>query len=412
MKKKLLLLVLVLLLALHVPVIYGLYRSYQVKRYVASLEVEAEASLFQDVRGVFHVHSARGGHSLGTYPEIVEAALSVGCRFVFLTEHPGGSKGPFEPREGNVLLIHGTEQEESGLRVLADEDGVFRVGSEVQIGVRLTGLQGLEIFNLHESARAADSWYLRVLAFYHQLFLNPYFAFHLWEMNEGRLALWEQVLADRPLTGVGGADAHQNVGLQIQTSAGQQMVRLQLDPYADSFRFITTHVVLEPHVPVTAESIIAALRGGAAYLAFETIKASDGFSFHALEGGQALRMGSTVTRRAVLIVQSPLPAHIRLLHNGSLEREVEGRKFEFKDLKSGHYRVEVYPLDAPPLLASKPWILSNPIYVRDAEPRTQNLFQIPIQPVKEEALPQHPVLGRQDPVAFFREIDKATRNPL
>ncbi len=37
MKKKLLLLVLLVLLLLHLPVIYGLYRSYQVKRYVTSL---------------------------------------------------------------------------------------------------------------------------------------------------------------------------------------------------------------------------------------------------------------------------------------------------------------------------------------------------------------------------------------
>ena len=367
MKKKLLLLVLVVFLLLHLPILYGFYRSYQVKRYIAGLEVEEEASPFQDVRGVFHVHSAQGGHSLGTYPEIVQAALAVGCRFVFLTEHPKGSR-PLSPvQQENVLLIYGTEKEENGLRVLADREGRFRVGSEVQIGAEVTGLQGLEVFNLHESARSVDGRYLRVLAFYHQLFLTPYFAFHLWEIDQGRLDLWEQVLADQPMTGVGGADAHQNVGLMIQTSAGQKVLQLQLDPYADSFRFITTHVVLEPHTAVTEPSIVSALREGAAYLAFEAIKATDGFSFHALEGGQALRMGSTVTRRAVLVVQSPLQARIRLLHNGSLSQEVEGRRLEFKDLDSGRYRVELYPLDAPALLADKPWIISNSIYVRDAE---------------------------------------------
>ncbi len=330
-------------------------------------KVEAGASPFQDVRGAFHVHSAQGGHSLGTYPEIVQAAVSVGCRFVFLTEHPRDNKLLFPQGEENVLLIYGTEQQESGLRVLADGDGVFRVASEVQPGIDVTGLRGLEIFNLHESARSADSWYLRVLAFYHQFFLTPYFAFYLWEIDEGRMDLWEQALADQPVTGVGGADAHQNVGLMIQTSAGQKILQMQLDPYADSFRFITTHVVLELHTPVTEESVVSALREGAAYLAFEAIKAADGFSFHALEGGQALRMGSTVTRRAILVVQSPLQARILLFHDGSLDQEVEGRRFEFKDLDSGRYRVEVYPLDAPGLLAAKPWILSNTIYVADAE---------------------------------------------
>ena len=367
MKKKLLLRVLGVLILLHLPVMYGFFRSFQVQQYLAGLDLHPEPSPFQDVRGVFHVHSAQGGHSLGTYPEIVQAALAARCRFVFLTEHPKDRKILSTLQEESVLLIYGSEQEEGGLRVLADRDGLFRVGTEVQPEADLTGLQGLEIFNLHESGRASDSWYLRVLAFYHQLFLTPFFPFHLWEIDRDRLELWERVLAERPMTGVGGADAHQNVGLIVQTSAGQKLMQIQLDPYAESFRFVTTHVVLEPHTPITEQTIVSALREGSAYLAFEAITAADGFSFHALEGGQSLRMGSTVTPKAVLIVQSPLQAQIRLFHNGSLYRELEGRRFEFKDLKSGHYRVEVLPLNAPALLSSKPWILSNPIYVTDAE---------------------------------------------
>ena len=114
MKKKLLLRVLGVLILLHLPVMYGFFRSFQVQQYLAGLDLHPEPSPFQDVRGVFHVHSAQGGHSLGTYPEIVQAALAARCRFVFLTEHPKDRKILSTLQEESVLLIYGSEQEEGG----------------------------------------------------------------------------------------------------------------------------------------------------------------------------------------------------------------------------------------------------------------------------------------------------------
>ncbi len=264
-----------------------------------------------------------------------------------------------------MVLIRGTEREGQRMQILQDRRGRFRVSGDLKPGGDVAGLEGLEIFNLHESARRADTWYLRILAVYHQLILRPFFPFHLWHVDRGRIVFWDNVLAERPVTGVGGADAHQNIGLIVRTASGRKILRVQLDPYEESFRFVTTHVLLNRGTPVNEGSILEALRMGAAYVAFESIAPTEGFSFHAVEAGRELRMGSKVTQRASLVLKSPLEVRVRLFHNGSLQRELEGDRFEFTDLQPGYYRVELLPLHAPGLLFSKPWILSNPIYVTE-----------------------------------------------
>jgi hypothetical protein len=78
---------------------------------------------------------------------------------------------------------------------------------------------------------------------------------------DGNLARWDELNRKRPVVGIAGNDAHQNVNL----------LGFQIDPYDVSLGFVTTHVQAEE---LTEESVLAALKAGRAYVAFEFVAAA------------------------------------------------------------------------------------------------------------------------------------------
>jgi hypothetical protein len=62
-----------------------------------------------------------------------------------------------------------------------------------------------------------------------------------------------------------------------------------------------------------------------------------------------------------LLVRSPLPATLRLLRDGRVETVTEGNTLEHPVSRPGVYRVELWlTLDGE----RRPWVYSNPIYLR------------------------------------------------
>ena len=55
------------------------------------------------------------------------------------------------------------------------------------------------------------------------------------------LKKWDQALARRRLTAVGGNDAHANIGVSLKDSSGKTLLGIQLDPYETSFRLVRLH---------------------------------------------------------------------------------------------------------------------------------------------------------------------------
>ena len=65
-----------------------------------------------------------------------------------------------------------------------------------------------------------------------------------------------------------------------------------------------------------------------------------------------------------LMVSAPLMSRIVLYRDGTPIDETSGSKVEFPINSKGAYRVEAYLDSLPAPAKGKPWILSNPIYVR------------------------------------------------
>src|SRR5215210_5284457 len=90
--KKIVLLLLLLILLSQLPFVYRRYRLGQLDAAIQELNSQRSLpqgeNLYTDYRGCIHVHSALGGHSTGSFEEIIGAAQSNGLNFVVMTEHP------------------------------------------------------------------------------------------------------------------------------------------------------------------------------------------------------------------------------------------------------------------------------------------------------------------------------------
>src|SRR5690348_14182821 len=87
--KKFLILVFVVLLLSQIPFAYRRYRLGRINATIQSLNSQRAFpdNEFREYKGVIHVHSFLGGHSTGTFQEIIAGASANGLDFVIMTEH-------------------------------------------------------------------------------------------------------------------------------------------------------------------------------------------------------------------------------------------------------------------------------------------------------------------------------------
>jgi hypothetical protein len=144
---------------------------------------------------------------------------------------------------------------------------------------------------------------------------------------------------------------------------GDVLAKVDFDPYYRSFRNVSTHV-LAPKLD--EPSIRAALHAGRAYVAHDWMCDATGFRFEARDsrGKRLAIVGEEVklSEGMKLVAALPLPAYVRLLRHGEEVAKSDGKaECEFAVNETGVYRVEAWlKLDGEP----RPWIFSNPIYVR------------------------------------------------
>ena len=90
--KKIVLVLLGLIIITQFPFAYRRYRLGRLQTTIAQLNSQRLTSSnpgdFVEYKGVMHVHSFLGGHSTGTFAEIIAAANANQLNFVVMTEHP------------------------------------------------------------------------------------------------------------------------------------------------------------------------------------------------------------------------------------------------------------------------------------------------------------------------------------
>ncbi|HXG67586.1 MAG TPA: histidinol phosphatase [Blastocatellia bacterium] len=143
---------------------------------------------------------------------------------------------------------------------------------------------------------------------------------------------------------------------------GAVIARLDFDPYERSFQYVSTHILAER---LTEQEVRKALRRGRAYVAHDWLCDPTGFAFVARAGGNktVAVMGDEVAGRPGLKLEAetPVACTLKLFHKGQVVKTVEGRRIDFAPEAAGAYRIEAWLAVDGEL---RPWIYSNPIYVR------------------------------------------------
>jgi hypothetical protein len=137
------------------------------------------------------------------------------------------------------------------------------------------------------------------------------------------------------------------------------------------FAMLSTYVLL-PEEPRRGEHgaddlalVYEALREGRCYIAVDAIAPGRGFRFWAESpSGERAEMGEERPERAwTLRASAPEEARLVLLRNGRIVTQADGSELEHEVSAPGAYRIEAHRHWRQ---RERPWIYSNPIYLREA----------------------------------------------
>lgn len=381
---------------------------------------------YEDYRANLHVHSAFSHDSRGKIEEIVAAAKLAGTQIVMFNEHPADHYDFF--RDGHrglvdgVLLIPGAEMkgflafptrslrgeteipsQEFANLIQSDAGMIFLSHLEERMDWAIDGLTGVEIYNTHaifkNQSRLLKTmrnplWWVQAADLFQRYPQESFSAVH--DYPADYLRRWDELCQQAPHTGVSANDAHQNVGIvvrrtgkdkvRIEDALGEKLLEvdlavyraikaipkeaeedeeailmeLRLDPYENSLRHVGTHLLMRE---LTPEAACEALKSGRAFVAFDGFADSKSFDYCLRAGSERSEMGSSLTYREgmQLSAAAPLPVEWRLIRNGEEAWTGNGSSFTFDVKQAGVYRTEAW-LDVAG--ERRPWILSNPIYLR------------------------------------------------
>jgi len=147
---------------------------------------------------------------------------------------------------------------------------------------------------------------------------------------------------------------------------GDILVKFDLDPYDIFFHDVSTHILASK---LGETEVRKALMEGHAYVAHDWMCDPTGFVFGAVRGNgspdKALSvvMGDEVQfgKDLRLVAEFPLDCEIRVIKNGESVSRSRGSRLDYPPEGPGVYRVEGWlTLDTE----DRPWIYSNPVYVR------------------------------------------------
>jgi len=351
----------------------------------------------REVRVAYHVHSNRSDGT-GTPAAIAAAAAAAGLDAVILTDHGDGTRTTDPPRrlEG-VLVVDAAEISSWGGHYVAlgarpspyplggDPSSVVEdvarlggFGIAAHPGSSKDGLKwrawdapfdGLEWLNADSEwrDRPRDLW-LAVLSYpwsptatIVRLLNRPAF-----ELNR-----WDRATAQRPVVGLAAHDAHARLGLDGVGEPYDGAVALRAPGYAPMFRAFSNTVQVPAGWGGDAAGDTAALfdaiRAGHTYAVVTGLGRTWVRRFTASAGGQTVAMGAHLAPSGPVTfevdVEAPASALTALVCDGTPVANVDGGRLTWRgDRGPGACHVEV---TLPAVAGTMPWVVTNPIYVRD-----------------------------------------------
>jgi hypothetical protein len=347
--------------------------------------------------GVIHVHTNASCGS-GSLPQVIAAAKDADLSFLAVTDHnltlSDAEVAAADPPE--FAVIDGEEVSTSAGHYLAlgISDSRWHRGSgfdtrSLMASSRRSGAvnfiahpfglrdrwadwgapdyDGIEIFNDDAVWRRNTVFDIAVAALIYPV--NSRLALlRLARTPNENFAKWDELLAQRPVAGICGSDAHANVLVDRWSLA-------RFPSYLSVFSLARQHVQL-PDQPgqnpdqAGADAILAAIKSGNSFCAIDALSPADGFTQTVSSGSLAAGPGNQIAWGSadvlhVRVPATPSPALIRVLRDGHEIVQREARSIDLPLPGPGRYRTEAY-LRQPGLTGWHRWtlwIFANPVYV-------------------------------------------------
>ena len=351
---------------------------------------------YEDYVGVLHIHTTYSHDAMGTFEEAVRVANAQRLNYIAITEHNTlqplreGKQGwhgmtlvligmEISTRSGHYLTLNVTEDiDRSKLTTQQIIDEVNRQGGLGFIAHpyfkhgrwrdwTVTGFTGIEGYNVAHDTLDENRWQLVLRSLTDSA--EPFYLSILDRPDEP-LAKWDALIRERgQVVGIGSSDAHEI-----------HVLGLTFAPYEVMFRISRTHVLI-PSKTLDAQGIYEALRKGHAYFSIELVAEAKGFSFIAENGHEVLGImgdAAPLVPNLRLSVILPAAAQLTLVRDGKPIATKTGQTWQIPVTEPGAYRLEA-------MRYNKPWIFSNPIYVRPFQPVAERMPQIAPQQPTEKA---------------------------
>lgn len=371
MKKRILFVILVLFL------LYSLWLGFNILSFKTYKAPALKASPFE-IQGIYHTHT-RFSDGRKTADEIAGLASKAGLNFIILTDHGSPNRESYEGQgwKHGVLVLAGSELSVSrghlvGLGFRPPYDDFSLNAEEAVYGIMAAG--GFSVI-AHPYSKAQWSWgeyvgyagieimdadtamrkdFLLSLPFLPALLLKPDYALLKFiDSPQRTLRKWDELNKISRIYGYFSTDAHLL--------------------YRPLLKFLRIHVLLkEPlssYFDTARSQVFEALSSGRFYNSIHAAAWVEGFRLWGEKGKDVIPMGGTAQFESglTLHVQTPFPyaKEIHLIQDGkSIFRSTE-ENINFEVKQPGVYRVEVYLKERSPLRKDTPWIVSNPIFIRE-----------------------------------------------
>jgi len=343
--------------------------------------------------GNLHIHSTHSDGG-GSAKQIAEAARTVGLDFIALNDHSYLTQLHLEDEgyHNGIPILVGSEigrrshhylaynikdqvddesyspqevidavNRQGGFGFLAhpfEEGMLFLENSTVYTwnDWSVIGYTGICIWNF------TSRWKENIKSFWHGIYHLIFKTYTVKGPSQKTLETWDRLCLKRQVVALGGSDAH---------ASYMKIGFIKLKPL--SYRYllgtINTHILTPSPLRgdfIRDKGIIYdSLRAGTCFIAHDGLSPAKGFSFsfNREKNKERLEMGQEGKfSLGVLVIKLPGHGLTRIIKDGSLFKTGYGGELSIKITENGVYRVEVFR--KVPLFGWRPWIFSNPIYLR------------------------------------------------
>jgi len=376
-KKKKTLPVLLILAAFFL--VYTIWMSLNLFTFKTYRSPELKASPLE-IEGIYHIHSV---FSDGTknVDEIVDIASQSSLDFIILTDHGSPNRESYDSqgwKEG-VLVLAGTEISASRGHLVALDFELpsdrFHYNTEVAV-YQILKAGGFSIIS-HPYSKTKWSWgefieysgidimnadsmlrkdIIFSIPYLPAFFLKPkYFIVKILDNPKRNLRKWDELNTLHPIYGYFSTDAH-----------------LFYDSLFDLFHIhVLSRSPLSNDFKTARKQIYNALREGRFYNSIHAAAHGQGFRFWGEQDLTKIPMGgsASLSSPVALHIHAPFSfaAEIHLIHNGKDIFTSSEENVVYETPHPGIYRVEVFLKERSPLGKNIPWIISNPIFLKEGK---------------------------------------------